>query len=279
MLRNFVLLLLFIGSMNSCFSQRVSFGGSYIDSLTITFSSGYYHFDDSGTYTSTSDEWLVVFNEEKNEYRVELCNRTNSLSTFKPVSSRKTTYSINHTKRTDQAKLVNLLQQFENGDTIATFENSGITTEDFLRATRKSKIWKVLKRYRARKDFFYFYDKDERTQIYADIQNIDTFNVFLSTAFHLNQFPIITDVADDIWVEISTDSMDFKYLGKIPDTFKQPFHVMDGYFGLESILNLKINKALVAILPRKFHNLWRIQTQELMNDYIHWLLERRNAIY
>lgn len=278
MLRN--LSIIFLCQISAvCFSQQIVFKGSVVDTLTITSGSWVYHFDDKGTTSGKADKWTVIFNEEKNVYEVASCVRTSFHSTFKPDTGYLHNYALQHKRHVNQQQLVYLFEQFSGSDTIATFENSGISENEFLKATRKKDVQTQLKRYRKKWDFFYYYDKKEREQTYADVQNKDTFNLFLATAFHLGQYTFITDVGDDIWVEISTDSTDYSYRGKIPDVFKQPFHDMNDPSLESGVLNLRINKTLVDLLPKRFNQLSDLETRALMNSYIVWLLKRKGVIY
>ncbi len=264
---------------SNCFSQKLVFNGSVVDSVTVASNYWYYHFDDKGTTTYTIDNIYFVYDEQQAEYRVNAYKRKNVHGTFKPNKVDVGEFSIATSKDVDKAKLNDLLTQLTTSDSVATLKNSGITEEEFLHCTKRNKMHAWIRRYRKFAEYFLYYDKQERKDILQDLRNVDTLNRYLSEEFRFSGYPIVTDVGDSFWITISTDSSDFEFQGKYPDTFRQPLHNMNDLVDEFSVLNLKINKSLVAILPKKFSRIRTIKTQALMDEYIIWLLKRRSVIY
>jgi len=273
------LVLLWLSGVGNCFSQKLLYKGSKLDSLTIRSVFWYYHFDDKGTTTAKIDEIYFVYDEHKEAYRVSNYNRRNIYSTYKPDTVIRTAFSIGCRKKVDSTELKDLLLQLQTADSIVTIENSGISYEELLRATKKKKVHNNLKRYHQLKDYFLYSFKDERQDFFSDLRNVDTLNLYLSSAFRSGGYPIVTDFGDSFWISVSTDSLDNEFEGKYPDVFRQPLYDNNDAFSDFYLLNLKINKSLVALLPKRFGRIHTIETQALFDDYIRWLLKRRKFIY
>jgi hypothetical protein len=78
-----------------------------------------------------------------------------------------------------------------------------------------------------------------------------------------------------------TDKINYRFEGKYPNSYKQPwyFHSDKGGFSSTFILNFSINNALVDILPVNFSGLSTLKIDALTNEYIEWYLKRQGIIF
>lgn len=109
------------------------------------------------------------------------------------------------------------------------------------------------------------------------LSDIRLFDKFLAAEFDTSSYAIITDVWDfvDIWV--ITKSNRFRFEGKYPNTIKIPWYD----FGtpeellLRSLVNPKINKHLLAILPKDFLRKEQLRLDRIIDQYIEWYLAKK----
>jgi len=92
---------------------------------------------------------------------------------------------------------------------------------------------------------------------------------------------MVTDFNDHFDVKITTTQGNYRFEGKYPNSYKQPwYNLSDKYsFTSSSILNFSINSALVAMLPENFSRLGTLKFEALTNEYIEWYLKRRGIIF
>ena len=262
--------------------QQLTYKGELVDTLKIISNSSYYHFDTSGTTTGIYDEYIIVFNKEKNNYYLNPYKRTDYKFTFKPDTSFKKEKILKQGLVINRIQIENLLKQFEITYSKPTFNNIGMTNEEFLKLTDKKHIIQVAKWHKTDWHFKKAYStKEQNENIFKGCQNIDTLNFYLATAFDTSGYVMITDVSDTYEVFILTDKMNYRFEGKYPNSYKQPwyYHTNNGGFSSTSLLNFSINNALVDILPEKFSRLETLKSEALTNDYIEWYLKKRGIIF
>lgn len=277
-----ILILIGLTFSLSVTGQQLTYMGDYVDTLKIISNSSYYHFDSPGTTTGTYDEYIIVFNKEKTNYILNPYQRTKYKFTNKPDTSFLKKMTINKGVVVDRLLLSDLLKQLEVIYIKPTFDNIGITKEQFLKLTDKKHVIQVAKWHKTDWHFKRAYSTKEQNEIiYKGCQNIDTLNLYLSTAFDTSGYVMVTDVDEHFDVIISTTKDNYRFEGKYPNAFKQPWynHSDKGISALTSVLNLSINNALVAILPDKFSRLETLKIETLTNEYIEWYLKRRGIIF
>lgn len=280
------LLTLIIGLLltSVIYGQQLKFRGLTVDTIFINGSSGHYHFDDKGTTTGRTDIYTIAFDKTVNNYVVADYKTVSMKSTYEPDTSEQT---VKHLSK-DRGKVISntnvdgLLSAFSSKYVKPTFENIGFDKQEFLSLTDEKHIRKVAKRYKQDWHFKMYYTTKEKNNIlFNGCQNIDTFNLFVSSKFDTTGYSMVTDVWDEMNVYIKTSDKQFGFEGKYPNAFKQPWydHSDTAKVFPTSIVNLNINRFLVAILPDKFYRRNTIELQSLTDNYIKWYLQRRDIIY
>jgi hypothetical protein len=264
--------------------QQLKFRGLPVDTIFINGSSGHYHFDDKGTTTGQSDIYRIAFDEATKNYVVTDYKTVSMKSTYKPDTSEQIVkYLTKDNGRIISNNIIDgLLTAFSSKYEQPIFENIGFDKQEFLWLTSEKHIRKVAKQYKQDSHFKIKYTTKQDNHILSKgCQNIDTFNLFVSSTFDTTGYVIITDVWNEITVYIKTTYKEFVFEGKYPNAFKQPWYDhSDTTNGIAApIINLNINRFLVAILPDRFHGRNTIELQSLTDNYIEWYLTRRGIIY
>lgn len=280
-LLNNVLMIIAISISFSTSAQQLTYKGALVDTIKISSNSSYYHFDDKGTTTGIYEVYNIVFHKESNNYSLNTYQSTEYKSTFKPDTLIRKERIVKENIGIDQTLISNLLKQFEITYLQPTFENIGMSYKEFQMLTTKKQIIKVSKWFNSDWHFKKSYSTTEKNKlIFSGCQNIDTFNLYLTTMFTNSDYVIVTDVEDHFNVIISTSTTDYCFEGKYPNPYKQPWYdhsVIKG-FGSSPILNFTINKALIDILPADFSRIETLKFEALTNEYIEWYLKRRRII-
>lgn len=266
------------------YGQQLKFRGLPVDTIFINGTSGHYHFDNKGTTTGQNDVYIIAFDKIANNYIVANHLKINFKSTYKPATTKRAIKHLNKDrgKVISHPKVDSLLAAFSTNYSKLTFESIGIDKQEFLSLTGEKHIRKVAKIYKEDWHFKMRYTTKERNDIlFKGCQNIDTFNLYVATIFDTCGYIVVTDFWDEMHVHIKTASKEFGFEGKYPNVFKQPWydHSDSSKDFAGSIVNLKINSSLVAILPEKFYRRNTIELQSLMYNYIKWYLHRRKIIY
>jgi hypothetical protein len=262
--------------------QQLTYMGDYVDTLKIISNSSYYHFDDHGTTTGTYDEYILVFNKGKNNYILNPYKRTEYKFTLRPDTSFSKEKILNQGLVVDRLLISNLLKQFEITYLKPTFDNIGIKKEEFLKLTDKKHIIQVAKWHKT--DWYFkraYSTKEENVIIFKGCQNIDTLNLYLSTEFDTSGYVMITDVDSHFDVFVSTTTSNYRFEGKYPNPYKQPWYKLSdkGPFDLTSVLNFSINNALIDILPDSFSKIETLKYEAFINEYIVWYLKRQGIMF
>jgi hypothetical protein len=278
------LLSIFIGLIISISAtgQQLTYRGGLVDTLKIISNSSYYHFDTCGTTTGIYDEFVLVFSKEKKNYILSPFQRTEYKITFKPDTSFIKEKIIKQGVVVDRQLISSLLAQFEITYRQPSFDNLGMTTEEFFKLTDKMHIIQVAKWHDTDWQFKNSYStKEQNDKIFKGCQNTDTLNLYLASVFDTSGYAMVTDVSDLYSVHIITPDNKFNFEGKYPNSFKQPWYDHSDTKNVlpTSILNLSINNALVAILPNNFSRLGTLKFEALINEYIEWYLKRRRIIF
>jgi hypothetical protein len=276
-----IITIIFICSTTIIFGQRLFFAGNAVDTLKINSNSSYYHFDTFGTSTGTKDEYVIVFENNTNQYVIDIYQRTEYKVTFKPSNSTSKSKILARRQKIKNDFLKNLLTELQTKSVPPNFNNIGLTAEMFNKLTDKKHIIKIAKSQDADWHFKKKYSTgDQNTLFFKNCQNVDTFNLFLKTAFDTTEYVMMTDASDEFDIYISTNKTKFSFEGKYPNPYKQPWydHTDKSKYLPSAILNLSINSALVNILPDNFTSLWTIKIESLTNEYLMWYLKRKRII-
>ncbi|MBP1672897.1 MAG: hypothetical protein H6Q25_712 [Bacteroidetes bacterium] len=266
----------------SASGQQLTYKGDLVDTIKITSNLSYYHFDEKGTTTGSYYEYIIVFNNTKEKYILDLYQKTKYKITYKSHTFKKKERILKQEIEVDKIHISNLLHQFEINYIKPTFDNIGITNDDFQKLTDKKHIIQVAKWHKTDWHFKKAYSTKEQNEIiFKGCQNIDTFNLYLSTAFDTTGYVMVTDFNDHFDVKITTKQGNYRFEGKYPNSYKQPWYNLSDKYSLSSpsILNFSINSALVAMLPENFSRLGTIKFEALTNEYIEWYLNRRGIIF
>lgn len=262
--------------------QQLTYKGDIVDTVKIISNSSYYHFDSCGTTSGIYEEYIIAYNKEKKNYILNPYQRTEYKFTFKPETSLKKEKKLKKGNVVDQLLISNLLEQFEISYRKPSFENIGISKDAFLKLTDKKHIIQVAKWHQSDWKFGKLYfTKEENEKIYRGCQSTDTFNLYLACSFDTAGYSMITDADDHFDVIFSTAQNKYRFEGKYPNSFKQPWY---SYLNIEgfpsaSVLNFSINSALVEILPSNFSRVNTLKFEALTNEYIEWYLKRRGVIF
>jgi len=262
--------------------QQLTYKGDFVDTLKIISNSSYYHFDTCGTTTGIYDEYILVFNKDKNNYILSPYQRTEYKFTFKPDTSFRKEKILKQGIVVDKLLITNLLKQLEISYVKPTFENIGMTKRYFEKLTDKNHIIQFAKLHEVEWHFKRAYSTKEQNEIiFKGCQNIDTLNLYLSTTFDTSGYVMVTDVDSHFDVIILTKNSKYRFEGKYPNPYKQPWynHSDKGSFASTSVLNFSINNALVSILPVGFTGLETLKFEALINEYIEWYLKRQGIIF
>jgi hypothetical protein len=279
------------------FGQQLTFKGQPVDSIEVVSSQGHYHFDDKGTTTSTNDHYVITFDKATNSY-VTIYKRILSTFTCKPESDSEKVKKLSTGRIVERSNLEGFLSALSNTYLKPTFDNIGLNKEKFLALTNEKEILRVAKLYK--EDWHFdtkrYSEKEDNEIIFKGCQNIDTFNLFLSTQFDTTGYSIVFDYWDEWDVYIKAGENHYHYESKYPNKFKQPWFDLsdtstylaegDSTLGIPSlrlqtitsILNFDINTYLVSMLPKKFYRRNSINLDALMIYYIKWYLQRRDII-
>ena len=185
-----ILLLLF---NCAAWGQRLTFNEQLVDTIEIVSSEGYYHFDTKGTSTAKSDRYIIVFDSIRNRYVVLDYKRVFDKWTTTPESSEKKEEHFKKYKglSVNQNSLYSLIKAFSTPYIKPTYANIGLTKEHFLYLTNRKHIHKIAKTEKFANLGLIFSDKIEKKQVFGGCQNIDTFNLFLSSnQFDTSNYPM-----------------------------------------------------------------------------------------
>lgn len=264
--------------------QHLKFRGLPVDTIYISGSSGHYHFDDKGTTTGRTDIFIIIFDKKINGYVVADYKKISMKGTLEPdrVKQKVKEITKNNGKIIPNTIVDGLLTGFSSKHVKPTFENIGFDKQEFLSLTDEKNIRRIAKQYKQDWNFKMRYTTKEKNNVlFKGCQNIDTFNLFVSSKFDTMDYKTVTDFWDVMSVYIKTSDNVFRFVGQYPNAFKQPWydHSETSNEIASLIVNLSINHFLVAILPDKFHRRNTIDLQSLTDIYIKWYLKRRDIIF
>lgn len=109
------------------------------------------------------------------------------------------------------------------------------------------------------------------------LSDIQLFDKFLAAEFDTGFYAMVTDVWDVIDIFVITKSHRFRFQGKYPNTIKIPWYDFNTPEELlpRSLVNPKINKHLLAILPKGFLRKEQLRLDKIIDQYIEWYLAKK----
>lgn len=278
-MKQFILFIALISSLSSI-AQQLKYKDEDVDTIKIISNSSYFHFDSCGTTTGIYDEYIIVFDKIKNNYILNPYQRTEYKYTFNPDTSIVKQKQLKQGLSIDKILIGELLNELEISYIKPTFENIGISKKEFLKLTNKKHFLQVANWYKVDWQFEKNYSsKEENKKIFNACQNIDTFNLYLDNEFDTSDYIVITDVDAHFEIIISTNKTDYRFEGKYPNTYKQPWYLQTNDGDFKPILNFSINQAIQKIVPTNFSNFKSLKIEELTNAYIKWYLKRCDILF
>ncbi|HLP93841.1 MAG TPA: hypothetical protein VK168_07370 [Saprospiraceae bacterium] len=276
--------LLFLFLSSTAVGQAVHFSGYPVDTIVITSSAGYYHFDKKGTTTGRTDTYTIAFDKKRSQYVASDYTSVKEKHTSRPETSTKKEKTIARYKGklVPSALIDSLFRAVSSNEVVITFEKAGFDKQVFLLETQEKYIRKEARLHK--KSWYFDLDyttKEENEAIFDGCQNIDTFNLFLSAAFDTVGYPFVTDVWSNIHIDIKTTEKTTRLVGCYPNVFFQPWYNEDHQHSRlpDPILNLNINRYLLQLLPANFYLRHTLEFRRLTTDYIRWYLHRRGILY
>ena len=267
----------------SVFGQQVQFKGQSVDTIFIKSHISVYQFDDNKTSKGKADVISITFDHNDNQYVIDRFYRDEYKRTFRPDTIKLETkvYKSQIGKSVDSTKieilLTSLSSSVKNQNLFAQVDT--VKIKNYL---TKKQIRKVAKWYDI--DWYFkgrYSTNEQNIEFFKGCKSIDTLKIYLTERFDTSGYPMITDYSNTINIWISTNQSGFRYEGKYPNPIKQPWYDHSDtskVFG-QPVLNLKINQALVNLLPDDFLLKETISDEALVNDYVTWYFERRKMKY
>lgn len=110
----------------------------------------------------------------------------------------------------------------------------------------------------------------------ATLSDIRLFDKFLAGEFDTSGYAIVTDAWDVMHIWVVTTSNCFRFEGKYPNTIKIPWYDFGTPEELlpRNLVNPKINKYMLAILPKDFLRRERLCFDKIIDQYIEWHLAK-----
>jgi hypothetical protein len=282
LLRRFISVLsfyfLFINVSNA---QQKSFKGLLVDTVEITSSSGYYHFDDSGTTTGIHDSYILAFSKEYNKYFTQY-KRTRIKLTIQPEAEQNKQGNIRTGTFDREGLLDSLFASLTVRYRALSIEQLGLKEQEIVNLVNKKRILRIAKSYRQDWHFKPKYStRSDREQIFQGCRNMDTLKLFLdSFRVDTTSYVWVSDYWDEMYIRIICSNKHFIFEGKYPNKLKQPWYdKSDTSVFVKTVFNFDINKYLTAITPTYFYRKKTIDAKALLNTYIVWYLKRREIVW
>ena len=261
--------------------QAPLFKGGIVDTIIFSSNCSAFHFDGKGTTTGTHEEYIIVIDKFRNEFILQSHKRIEYTITIKPDSIATRTKVFKERDEIGVLEIADLLRQCELWYVKPSFDQIGISIEEFEKLTDRRHIKQMAGRYKERWQFRRRYSsKEENEKLFRGCQSLDSLNLYLSLAFDTTGYTVVTDLDDSFRITISTSKENFIFEGKYPNTFHQPWYMFvgDEYSNMSTVLNLGLNREVVKILPRDFSRIFTLTPETLIDDYIQWYLKRRGVL-
>lgn len=273
------LLIIFLACcLEVVFAQQLSYKGELVDTILVTSLNSVYHFDKHGTTTGRVDSFMVVYNKDYSCYKATY-SRTHFTSVLSLDSFFMDRTMVRGNLKIDIDKVSCLLSQLETGSIKPDAKTLDIDSNTLSRLANKNRILKIARRIKHAWKFApaYSWPEENRT-FFRACASIDSLNRYLALSIKFDTtygYIMVTDYSDNYNLYITTTNNSCRFEGKYPNVFRQPwYNFCDKKEAFPAkLFNLNINRALAALLPKKFQNNSSLNTQSLIDKYIEWYLE------
>jgi hypothetical protein len=273
------LLLFSIFFCSDLVAQTLNFNNEPVDAIEI--SAHISARQANGKTSGKQDFYSILFNEQTKSYQLSVYKKTKYIVTFQPPSRVTKIRILSKSKILNRDLLSDLLQSFEVGTMAPNSENCVISKNQFDALTSRKSILNIIKTKKLKKHLSPIkLNNAEIAQIATTAQNLDTFDLYLSTRFANPTFanPVGTD--NSLEVIIKTKFGEYQYQASFINPYKQPWIVLlSTKQASMTILNFNIHRALAAILPESFLLCDSLLPEALIEDYVFWCMKRRGFIW
>lgn len=264
------------------FGQKFNFKGELVDSIFIKSHLAAYQFDDDGTTKGKESTFLIAFNSDKNQYKIEKYLSKEFVASFKTESVKVKTKDLTSKVKNDldceniKLLLNSLSSPLKSKDLINQIDTSEfysfVTPKQILKSARRYDIaWYFKKRYTT---------KEKNQLFFNSCISLDSLETYLTENFDTEGYVMVTDFESTFNIWITTTKSEYRFEAKYPNSFKQPWYDHSDTTEVfpETILNFDINKAVSKILPKNFLLIDTISDIALFHSYIRWYFERRRML-
>ena len=264
--------LLFFSGLLSSFGQLCTFRGDTVIRIEITSSAGYCKIHQKATIGKTDS---LALSPSFRGWHVDAYFRDR----FK--------YEYKNERLTNQRKALNIKTKWINNDLINSllqelncsyyplnYTYFGLDSATFIVSAKAVKA-KVRKGY----GYWWLFPEDHRSSkcisASKDLSDVRLFNTLLKTEFDTVGYSIISDVWSEVYFSVITASKSYRFQGVYPNTLNIPWYDLDFNADLlpKNLVNPRINKYLLLILPKKFYRIEDLQLDKIIDRYIEWYLE------
>lgn len=261
---------IFTLSVQKSFCQILVFRGDTVIEVVLQSSSGYYNFKekanvgkrDTLSIRLTADGWIISsYYHEK--IRFDLKEQKFSRNGH----ARKIKAQLNLGAKLDSL-LFELNQSYYPLDhSYFDFKANNFTvTPERVSAQAKKSEWLYIK------SDYKSGNTEASIAAAAKLSDLGLFDAFLSTEFDTSGYIIISDVWDAIDIDIVSKSKSYRFQGMYPNTLKIPWldHTTREDLLPKNLVNPKINRHLLSILPKNFLHRESLQLDHIIDQYIEW---------
>lgn len=269
--------LLFFSGLFSSFGQPCTFRGDTVIRIEITSSAGYYNLDQKATIGKTDS---LALSPSFRGWHVDAYFRDwfkHELKNERLTNKRK---ALNiKTKWITNDLIDSLLQELNCSYYPLNYTYFGFDSATFIVSAKAVKA-KVRKGY----GYWWLFPDDYKSSkspgcisAAKDLSDVRLFNTFLKNEFDTVGYSIITDVWSEVYFSVVTASKSYRFQGSYPNTLKIPWYDLDFNDDLlpKNLVNPRINKYLLLILPKKFYQIKDLQLDKIIDWYIEWYLETK----
>lgn len=251
------LLLTFIKLTNA---QPILFKNEQVD--TIIINGGEHHYAYGDAQTNKYDQLIIAYSVKHKKYQIVNYERTikhyPANSGVPKVTKQSKPVVIGKRKLHSSLNLL-----IENIDT----SHYPIQITDFYKKRkiqRKVTFWKVWKAYKREREIEDFLDIEIVYDYYKKCKRVEDLDSLVNERFKYTMFKTHSN---SLLITIKTTSNKYSFINT-PQTLLQPFSGKND----KNIVNLNINTALIAILPKGFVERKSLLLEDLIESYIHWII-------
>lgn len=269
-------------------AQKLSFRGNVVNQVLIESSNGYYHIEKKSSIGS-KHVFNIKYSEPVHKYIAEEYLDVSYENSFADTLQNKKTSKnkcIFKTNKNLNLYLDSLLLSLNKSIYPIDLASINTSKSDFEKMVNDKAIKKVIRQVNKNESFFErlfcvlewsFLSKAEKKGIISDCQNIDTLNDYLINQFDTAGISITRDYWDVFEIRIITNSKNYYFYCSFENGYRHPW--CDNTWKMRIILNPEINKFLLKILPNNFKGKRSLESNQLINEYLKWMLNKREVIF